>query len=152
MNRRKVDRRKRDRVRFLLSILNIILWIAVILATLNAEAHGDTRGRARMRQSQKQMVFFENPITYVFGVIEDGGIYKVKETVVTRIRIQPYGANMIFDRVYDFCGNEGVSFRGKGTFVVISYDRVIHKDNCNDILSVHRVDGNPEDGSPLQLP
>jgi|SRR5271165_4251178 len=81
-----------------------------------------------------------NDVTYLLGFVEDADLYRMESgTIHSRIRILPFGVEPWYDRTIDFCRDRTDMFEGKGSFVVLVYDRAIHKDNCNDLFGVFKA-------------
>src|SRR5271166_3929330 len=92
------------------------------------------------QKNEPELKVQSNDVTYLLGFVEDADLYKMDSgTIHSRIRVLPYGVEPWFDRTFDFCGDRTDLFAGKGTFVIFVYNRVIHKDNCNDLFGVFKA-------------
>ena len=129
-----------------MTILDIITLIAVVMlliALACPRAHGKELSRVKL--TQREFVIRENTTAYILGHAEGGSVIRYHGQLVTNIRIQPYGASQIFDRSMAFCGDVSSYFVDKGMFIVITYDRVAHKEFCYELLGVNSV--SPADAS-----
>jgi hypothetical protein len=89
-----------------------------VVLLLTALGFGSTQKPERDIVAQ----FHENPYAYIFGTVEDVGVYEYNHEQYTQVRLVPIGT--VIEEVITFCGEP--EYNWKIAVVMLTYERIAH--------------------------
>lgn len=79
----------------------------------------------------------DSPIIFLYGTVEEIGIYRYESWEITVARFLPDGQK--FDRGMSFCNDRYNLFENKGVHVSLMYYRRKHQEFCYDLIQVFHI-------------